>query len=74
MLAPLKRGAAGTYALNKRLKQRLNPSVGREAEQLGVSIGDQAHMHMHMHMHMHTHMHMHMHMLMHMHMKSMQVL
>ena len=44
MLAPLKLGAAGTYALNRRLKQRLNPGVGREAE-LGVSVGDQAHMH-----------------------------
>jgi exodeoxyribonuclease V alpha subunit len=40
VLAPLKLGAAGTYALNRRLKQRLNPGVGREAE-LGVSVGDQ---------------------------------
>ena len=41
MLAPVKRGAAGTYALNQRLKQRLNPSVGRDAMQLGVGVGDQ---------------------------------
>lgn len=41
VLAPLKLGAAGTYALNKRLKQRLNPSEGRDAALLGVSVGDQ---------------------------------
>lgn len=47
VLAPLKKGAAGTFELNKRLKQRLNPSIG-DAAQLGVSVGDQAqHMHMH---------------------------